>query len=218
VRTLINDCLATLLCTSMMGLSLFPARANASSAQIGIVLRAERAQLDADIVRGAEVVCDDDQLGTGGNGILRARLCGSQLYLRPSTSARVHRLANGFSADLANGTVVLASPEGGAFEVVVNGVSIRPATLKATTTEVTRVSPEDIPMTANRGQIQVSMDSEVNSIGPGTSYRMNTATGNLAVHPIVYHPGKVKNRLAWIILGGVIAAVTIGIIRALAPN
>ena len=96
------------------------------------------------------------------------------MYLRPSTTAEVHGLSNGYSASLLRGTVVASSPQGQTFQLLANGATIRPVGTQATVARVTWVNANELLVSSNVGAIQVSLegDADVKTIEAGNSYRM----------------------------------------------
>jgi hypothetical protein len=222
VRTLSYLGLVILLSVALIGIPTMAMPASPASAPLGMVLQAERARGGADTISGGATIYEGDRLETQDDGTLRARLGGSQMYLRPGTATEVHGLPNGFSASLMRGTVVASSPEGQTFRLLANGVTIHPAGTQATVAEVTWVNPTELVLTSNRGAIEVSMGDEVKTIEAGSSYRMEIqqpdgaapspqGSGN-SNGPVA--PGR-RRRLAFFLLfGGIAVGTGYGIWRA----
>ena len=169
MRTLLVSGLIVVLSVMLVGA---PVMAKPASAPLGSVMQAERAHLGADITSSGATIYDGDRLETQDDGTLRARLGGSQLYLRQGTIAEVHGLSNGYSASLLHGTVIASSPEGQSFQLLANGATIRPLDAKATVAQVTWVTPSELVLTSNVGAIQVSLEGDVKTIEAGNSFRM----------------------------------------------
>ena len=218
MRSLFRVGLGILLSTAMVGAPMMAAPAKPASAPLGVVLQAERATVGADITSGGATIYDGDRLSTGGEGTLRARFGGAQMYLRPSTLTTVHTFTNGFSADLGAGTVVASSPEGQTFQLLADGATIRPVGSQATEAVVTYVSPTQLLLTANRGSVQVTLGDETRTVDAGSSYRVEVEAedaGPQGSGSGPYHTGH-SHRLALILIGGAVAVGTgIGIWRAL---
>ena len=172
VRKLFVSSLVFVLSALLIGIPAMATPANPASAPLGFVLQAERANLGAGITSGGATIYEGDRLETQDNGTLRARLGGSQMYLRPSTLAEVHGLSNGFSASLLYGTVIASSPAGQTFQLLANGATIRPVGTHPTVAKVTWVNAKELLLTSNLGTIQVSLDGDVKTIEAGNSYRM----------------------------------------------
>ena len=172
MRKLFVSSLAFLLSASLVVSPAMATPANPASAPLGFVLQAERAHVGADIISGGATIYDGDRLETQEDGTMRARLGGSQMYLRPSTLAEVHGLSNGFSASLLYGTIIASSPAGQTFQLLANGATIRPVGTQATVAKVTWVNAKELLLTSNLGTIQVSLEGDVKTIEAGNSYRM----------------------------------------------
>src|SRR5438270_8917887 len=112
VRKLYASCLVFVLGASLIGIPAMARPANPASAPLGLVMQAERARQGADVTSGGATIYEGDRLETQDDGTLRARLGGSQIYLRPDTIAEIHGLTAGYSASLLHGTVIASSPEG----------------------------------------------------------------------------------------------------------
>jgi hypothetical protein len=217
VRTTFKISLVLFLGVAMVGAPVMAAPANPASAPLGVVLQADRAQVGADLTSGGATIYDGDRLQTDVVGTLRATLGGSQLYLRNNTSAQVHVLPNGFSADLTAGTIVVSSTEGQTFQLLADGAIIRPVGTQPVVAQVTRISATELRLSSNRGVLQVTMGDEVKTVEAGASYRME-------VEPDASDPGPqgnngpyhtARNRFIWIAIAGVSAAAAIGVWRAL---
>jgi len=214
VRTLVLSCLVVVLSATLIGIPAMAMPANPASAPLGSILQAERAHAGADIASGGATIYDGDRLETQGDGTLRVRLGGSQMYLRPSTMTEVHGLSNGYSASLLQGTVIASSPEGQTFQLLANGATIRPLGTHATVAQVTWVNPNELLLTSNMGAIQVSFEGDVKTIEAGNSYRMEIApedAGPQGVGPT--HGGRNHAIYFWIAAIG--AATAVGVWRAL---
>jgi hypothetical protein len=222
VRTLFRTSLILALCAALVGIRAMAMPGNPASAPLGVVLQAERARAGVEITSEGATIYEGDRLETLEDGNLRARLGGSQMYLRPSTSTQVHGLSNGFSASLLRGTVVAFSPEGQTFRLLANGATIRPAGTQATVAQVTCVNPNELLLTSTRGAIEVSLGEEVKTIEAGSSYRMEIQDdvdqgpqGQQGSGRGPAHTGR-RRRALFFLIGGAIAAGTgIGIWRAL---
>jgi hypothetical protein len=223
LRTLFRASLILVLGAALTGIPLVAVPANPASIPLGVVLQAERAQVGVDITSEGATIYEGDRLETSGDGTLRARLGGSQMYLRPGTSAEVHGLSNGFSASLMRGTVVASSPEGQTFLLLANGATIRPVSAQATAAQVTWVNPNELLLTSTRGAIEVSLGDDVKTIEAGRSYRMEMQDdvsqgpqgqqGSSGRGPT---PTGRRRRALFFLIGGAIAVGTgIGVWRAL---
>jgi hypothetical protein len=216
VRTLYKTSLVVFLSAALVGAPVMAAPASPASAPLGVVLQADRAQVGADVTSGGATIYDGDRLQTQGEGTLRATLGGPQLYLRNNTIAQVHGLANGFSADLTAGTIVVSSSEGQTFQLLADGAIIRPVGTQPVVAQVTRVSATELRLSSNRGALEVTMGDEVKTVEAGASYRMEVEADSADPGPQrsgPYHTA--RNHFIWIAIIGVSAAAGIGVWRAL---
>jgi hypothetical protein len=218
LRTLLNSSLAVLLGVVMAGAPVMAAPANPASAPLGVVVQADGAMLGEDATSGGATIYDGDLLQTQGTGTLRASLGGPQMYLRQGTSAEVHRLANGFSADLKSGTVVISSKQGQAFELLADGAIVRPSGTDPVVAQVSRISAHEVLLSSNRGVLKVTMGEEVKTVEAGASYRMEveTDTADPASQGGPFHTA--RNRFVWVAIIAVSAATAVGVWRALVSD
>jgi hypothetical protein len=216
VRTFFVSSSVAVLSLMLIGIPATAVPANPASVPLGSVMQAERAHLGADVTSGGATIYDGDRLETQEDGTLRARLGGSQMYLRPSTAADVHGLSNGYSASLLRGTVIASSPEGQTFQLLANGAIIRPADTHATVAQVTWVNPNELLLSSNLGAIQVSFEGDVKTIEAGNSFRMEIEPSNQDPGPqgsgAPKHGG--NNQVIYIVIAVAGAATAIAVWRA----
>jgi hypothetical protein len=168
VRTLLRCCVVAALIVTLVEAPVFAAPDRA----LGVVTRAERAQLGtADAANGATVF-DGDTLSTDKGGALNVRLGAAQLYLLPDSGVAMRRTPVGASAVLQRGTVVLASGAGEAVELHASEARIRPKTNQPTLAQVTLSGPYELVVTSNRGQLDVTIGEETHLVSENTSYRV----------------------------------------------
>jgi hypothetical protein len=214
VRTFFRSALVVVLSAALIGIGI-PASAASSnpvSAPLGMILQADRAMVGADLTMGGATIYDGDRLETSSAGTLRARLGGPQLYLLQNTATQVHGLPNGFSASLTQGIVLASSAEGQTFQVLADGITIRPANSQPTVAQVTWLSPTQLALTATRGAIYVSMGDDSKTIEAGSSYRVEVAPDEANPQAPI-HTG--RNHLVWWVIAGVGVATAIILWRAL---
>ena len=214
MRTLVKSCLVVVLCAALIGIPAMAMPAN-PSAPLGLVLQAERAHSGAEIMSGGATIYDGDRLATQDDGTLRARLGGSQMYLRPGTIAEVHGLSNGYSASLLQGTVIASSPEGQTFQLLADGATIRPLGTQATVAQVTWVNPTELLLSSKLGAIQVSLEGDVKTIEAGNSFRMEIQPEDAGPQGsgVPTHGGRNHAIYIWIAIAA--AATAVGVWRAL---
>jgi len=151
-----------------------PAFATPAAAPLGVILAADGSGT-LDVTSTGSTIYEGDRLATSDNGTLRARLGGGQLFLSKATTAQVHSLGSGFSANLLRGTVIASSEQGQGFRLLANGAVIRPVNSQAAVAQVTWLSANQLLLTSRRGALEISMGDEVKTIEEGTSYRMEIA-------------------------------------------
>jgi hypothetical protein len=219
VRTLPQACLSFILSLAVVIAPVLVPPANSATAPLGVVLQAENAQVGADITAGGATVYDGDRLQTDNGGALRAQLRGSQIYLHQGTRTLVRGLPNGFSADLATGSVVVSATKGQSFQLLADGATFRPRGIEGASAEITRVNDKELRLTTTRGTIEIAMGEEVKTVDTGTSYRMEVETADPDPQPPQgpYHTA--RNRFVMYALIAVPVATGIVIWRALvSPN
>ena len=217
MRTVFTAVLIGILCVVLVEAPVLAAPASSASAPLGVVLSAENGHVGAAVTSSGETIYDGDRLQTPPDGTLRVRLGAGQLFLRQDSEADVHALANGFSAKLNSGSVVVSSAEGQTFELVADGATIRPANAQPASGQITMITPKELVLTGTRGTLTVSLGDEVKTVEAGNSYRMEVETedssgpGPQGGPPL--HTG--KNHLLWIVIPAVAVVTGILIWRAL---
>jgi hypothetical protein len=215
VRPISVTCLLALLITALVGMPVLAAPTSPASAPLGVIVQADNAQVGADLSAGATIY-DGDRLATT-DGTLRARLGGPQLVLHMNSSALVHGLPNGFSADLAAGTVVVSSSQGQTFQLLADGATIRPAGTQGTVGQITKVSATELLLSSSRGGLEVTYGGEVKTVEAGSSYRMEIDPEDADPGPQggPLHTGRRRRAAYYAIAGGVAVVTGILIWRAL---
>jgi hypothetical protein len=216
VRRLSTALFVATLSVVLMGASAVAAPASSPSAPLGVVLSAENAHVGAGVTTSGATIYDGDRLETPEGATLRVKLGSGQLVLRQSSAADVHALANGFSANLNNGSVVVSSAEGQTFQVLADGATIRPANSQPTSGQITMLSSTELILTSNRGTLQVSMGDDVKTVDAGSSYRLEVQPEDPgpSPNPQAPHP-TARNRFLWIAIPVVAAVTGVVIWRAL---
>lgn len=201
--------LVTALAFLLAGIPL-PARP-AGFPSLGVVTQASAAYFNASRLSAGATVFDGDRLSTASEGLLQIRGVDSLLYLPGLSGVTLHSLANGTQAQLRNGGLVFSSTRASAMEILANGAFIRPATDAPTVAQVTLVGPKELRITARRGALEFSYDSETENIAEGASYRIlldpqPTASGR-PQNQQIKEPGR-KRKGFWILIIGGIAWAT----------
>jgi hypothetical protein len=144
-------------------------------ASMGVVLQANNANLSGSPVVTGATIFNGDTLSTDNAGVLRARFGSSQIYLFPNSNVSISQTANGFSAVLSGGTVQLSSGSGQTYSVLANGAIVHPAGNSQSISQITWVSPTELLLTSRRGDLDVTMGEETQTISAGTSFKMMIA-------------------------------------------
>jgi hypothetical protein len=173
VRTLFMAVLVAALSLMLVEAPVMAATASSPSVPLGVVVAADNSNVGAAVTTGGATVYDGDRLKTEENSTLRVRLGSGQMVLRQSTIAEVHAIPNGFSANLASGTVVVSSPAGQTFQLIADGATIRPANAQAASGQISMISETELILTGTRGTLEVTMGDEVKTVEAGSSYRLD---------------------------------------------
>ncbi len=139
---------------------------------LGVVIQAQRAQLDDVAAVNGATVYASDSLATDIGGSLRVSAGAAQLYLLSSSSATLNDASSGVSATLAKGTAGFSTNSGSAIEVRTPHAVIRTKTPQPTHARVTITGPNELMVTSFRGPLEVDADGEVYSIAEGHTYRV----------------------------------------------
>jgi hypothetical protein len=189
------------------------------SSPLGIVVSAENSRTGVDMNFVGATVYDGDRFTTQDDGTMRLRLGNGQLLLFHATAVSVHACPGGFTATIDSGIASTASSEGHTFELLVNGISIRPVDSHPTVAQVQRVNSTDAILVGVQGDLKVTLGDEVRTVAAGNSYKLEIAapedSSSAAQGPQgAVPPGRNRNRLLIIIITGAAAATGILIWRA----
>jgi hypothetical protein len=199
--------------SALVGMPASASPTSPASAPLGFVMQAANPQYGVDVPSSGATVYDGDRLQTGA-GTLRVRLGGPQMYMSENTTAQVHGLPKGFSADLGAGSVVVSSTQGQNFQLVADGVSIRPADAQGAVAQVTRVNSNELLLSSTRGSIEVSMGDESKTIEAGSSYRVEVEPEDASPQGGPVHTGHSHRLLFYTIVAGIAVGTAILIWRA----
>lgn len=217
IRSFVGGLLIAVLAQSPALMAMPPA---ASAPALGVITQAQRANVGNASAATGSTIFDGDLLSTDKEGKLRVRIGSSQAYLFNGGEAVVHQSADGFSANLTHGGLVLSSGQGQTFHLLADGATIQPGTPQPTVAQINWVSPKELEVISRKGALQVSMDGQTQTVADGASYRMiidpvSVAAGqpNPAADP-QNTASSGKNKFLLVILGAAAAAVTVGVIVA----
>jgi hypothetical protein len=220
VRTMFTVVLIATMSIMLIEAPVMAAPAGSPSVPLGVVMAAENSNVGASVPTSGATIYDGDRLQSPANSTLRVRLGSGQLVLRQNTTAVVHSLPNGFSANLGTGTVVVSSPAGQTFELIADGATIRPANAQAATGQISMISATELVLTGTRGTLEVTMGDEVKTVEAGSSYRLEVESDESGPGPAGAGQNQRphatgRRRFLWIFLPAVAAVTGIVIWRAL---
>lgn len=214
LRSVVGGMLVALLVQSP---ALMAAPAAASVPAMGVVLQAQRANIGDGAATAGSTVFDGDLLQTERDGLMRVRFGSSQAAVMAGGVVLVHQSADGFTANLTRGEVVLSSSQDQKFSLVSDGATIQPSTSQPTVAQITWVSPKELLVMSRKGALQVSMGDDVQTVADGASYRMVIDPVAAAATPGPTPQGTQrtgKNKFILIVILAAAAAVTVGVILA----
>jgi hypothetical protein len=218
MHTPLKSGLVAVLSAALIGAPAISMPESPEPAQVGQVLKTARAQIGKDVAVAGTTIYDGDRLETLEDGTMLAHLGGSQVSLRPRTLAEVHGASKSFSGTLLRGGLDISSPAGQTFELLVNGVTIRPVGGQATVTKVTWVRATQLTVSSERGKVEVSMDGSSNTIEAGSTYLVEIESdvpGPQGSGSGTAPSGRSRRLALFLIAGGVAAATGIILWRAL---
>lgn len=183
---------------------------------LGVVIQAERARLDnAEASRGATVY-SGDSFGTDTGGALRLSIGSGQIYLPASSAATLTSGSNLAHLTLTRGSITLATPASGQLEVETPAGIVRGADGQAASGQVTLVNPQEMIVSAYRGNLILDNDGELHTIPEGKAYRIVIDQEPDAApvqdnYPQDVHRAKKRKKLAfYLILTGAAALISYG--------
>jgi hypothetical protein len=154
------------------------AAAGSPSTPIGTILQATRDKGQIDAVSEGTTIYDGDALTTPGAKTLLVRLGGPQMFLNADSAVVVHGMANGFSASLTSGTVAAFAGKGQTFQLMADGLTVRPFGEAPVVARMTVLNATQIELTSERGVLKVSMGDQTDTIEAGSSYRLEVQLEN----------------------------------------
>lgn len=153
------------------GLCNLPSMAS-SEKPVGIIAQAERAHLDSASATTGATVYVGDTFDTETGGTLRLRIGPSQFYLLASSAATMAQNSTGAILTLSRGTAGFSTVASGQLQLgtaagIVRGVDGKPAY-----GQVIIKSPNELIVSAFRGDLVLDNEGEFHSIPEGKSYRV----------------------------------------------
>ena len=153
------------------GLCNLPSLAS-SEKPLGVIAQAERARLDNTNASTGATVYAGDTFDTDIGGTLRLRLGTSQFYLLASSAAALAQNSSGAMLTLTRGTAGFSSAASGQLQLDTPAGIVRGAQGKPAYGQVTIKSPNELVVSAFRGELLLDDEGEFHSIPEGKSYRV----------------------------------------------
>lgn len=145
---------------------------DAKTKPLGSIEETAGARLDRiSALRGASVY-PGDVVETDTEGALHLRLGSGQLYLSASSSASLEQRGAVASVTLARGSATFSWPDPLYFELKTPVGTLRGSGTHATSGQVVIFNPQQIVVTASRGDLVLESDGDFYIIPEGKSYRV----------------------------------------------
>jgi hypothetical protein len=155
-----------------------PLAAHPGQAPLGVIIEAVQGNKITDITRSGSTIYAGDRLSTQNDEKLRARLGGSQLYMAPGTLVEMGGLPNDYSVILMSGTVVISSADHQTFQLLADGITIRPVGTQRSAALVIWKNSHELEVTSISGELQLSIGEQVETIQQGKAYNVEIKTEN----------------------------------------
>ena len=144
----------------------------ASSKPSGTITESQAALLDRSAAAVGATVYPGDTLETNYNGSMRLRAGLAQIYMPPSSQARIVESAKGVHAALLRGTIGFSSGPSDIVEVNAIDIAIRSRDGQPAHGRISIISPTELVVSSVKGGFDVSLDGDTQSIADGQSYRV----------------------------------------------
>src|SRR5215472_4005567 len=145
---------------------------NPTTTPLGTVIAADRAHVGEASADVGTTVYRGDRVSTDRQGSLQVRAGAARLLLMSSSAAIVDDNEGTPSAKLVLGTAAFSTGNAHAFTLYASKAAIRPQTDAPTIATVTCVNDKELPVTARRGGLTVTVEDEVQVIPEGNSFRV----------------------------------------------
>jgi hypothetical protein len=194
----------------------------AKSTVLGVVVAADRVQINTTAVTTGATVYDGDRCSTEDGGWLLMRIGTAMLELAEASVVSVRNGANGaqgMEVELGNGTLVFSSARAAWLNVIARETNIRPVADTRTVAQITVTGPRELRICVRRGALQFSYRGETETIAEGKCYRAILEPPNNSPEekePIP--PGHWPKGFKIVIIGEAAAVVALGIHELLEPE
>ncbi len=154
-------------------LAVLPINGSASgSAALGILTRAHEARLNTAEAYAGLSVFEGETLSTSPEGKLGVRIGGATLAFSEGALATLQRIEKGTHVDMTRGALFFTATESSIVEVHVAGATLRPESGRAAQTEVRRMGPKVVQVSAKQGNLEFYYGEEFQLIHEGETYRI----------------------------------------------
>jgi hypothetical protein len=141
-------------------------------APLGTVIAADHAHVGQASADVGTTVYGGDRLSTDQEGSVQLRAGAARLLLKSSSAAIVNDSEGSPSAKLVLGTATFSTGNAHAFTLFAATAAIRAQSDAPTIGQVTYVSEKELLVTARRGPLTVTVDTETQVVNEGQSYRV----------------------------------------------
>jgi len=148
------------------------AASSPATAPLGTVIAAERARVGNTGVDVGTTVYGGDRLSTDAQGNVQIRAGAARLLLSSSSAAVVDDSEGAPSAKLVQGTATFSTGNAQAFTLYASRAVIRAGSDAPTIGQVTYVNEKELMVTARRGSLLVTVESDSQIVEEGKSYRV----------------------------------------------
>lgn len=139
---------------------------------LGLVIQAQGAQIDEASLAVGTSLYSGDTVATGVAGALRLKLGASQLFLLASSAATLTQNAASMHALVSHGTVGFSTDGSGKIELEIPQGLIRGVEGQPAYGQVTIIGPQEVVISAYRGDLILDNDGELHTIPAGKTYRV----------------------------------------------
>jgi hypothetical protein len=186
------------------GMLYMPANA-ASEKPLGLVIQAQLAHLDSADAAIGTTVYSGDALDTQEGGTLRLKVGASQLYLLSGSAATFAPSDSGAHVNVIRGTVGILSINPNQIELETSLGTVHAANGSAAYGQVRIIGPEEMIVSAYRGNLVIDRDDEEHVVEAGKSYDVKLEPESEPASQVVSPTNHRKRRrlaLILIIVGG----------------
>lgn len=168
MRLIARSCLIFLLISGLLDIPAFAAKER----PLGLVIQALEARVDDATLAVGTTLYSGDTVATDVGGALRLKLGGSQLYLLGSSAATLTQNPAILHALVSRGTVGFSSNGTERIELEIPQGVIRAVDGQPAYGQVTITGPQEVVISAYRGDLILDNDGEVHTIPAGKTYRV----------------------------------------------